>query len=76
MSPIQWKIKFQIIRELTNGIFGVNQIPLLRIEPNFDLSSTCQLPLAYKNTKVGERVLIVYCIVLIVTVYTIMYCKQ
>jgi len=29
-------------------------MPLLRIEPNFDLSSTCHLPVAYKNTKVGK----------------------
>ena len=29
-------------------------MPLLRIEPNFDLSSTCHLPVAYQNTKVGK----------------------
>ncbi|XP_077970650.1 ankyrin and armadillo repeat-containing protein-like isoform X1 [Styela clava] len=44
----------QIIRDLTVGIFALNQMPSLSFEPNFDSSTSCQLPLAYKNTTVGQ----------------------
>lgn len=44
----------QIVKELTNGIFVFNQTPTISLEPNFDLSSSCQIPPAYHDTRVGQ----------------------
>ena len=44
----------QIVRELTMGIFGLNQIPKIHLEANFDQSTTVQLPPAYQDTRVGQ----------------------
>ena len=44
----------QIIRELTIGIYVLNQIPSISLESNFDQSSTCQIPPAYQDTRVGQ----------------------
>ena len=44
----------QIVRELTLGIFGLNQVPKIHLEANFDQSSTVQLPPAYQDTRVGQ----------------------
>ncbi len=34
----------QLIRELTIGVYSLNAQPLLSLEANVDLTSTCQLP--------------------------------
>jgi hypothetical protein len=35
----------QLLRELTIGVYALNAQPLLSLEANFDLSSTCQIPI-------------------------------
>lgn len=52
--PLDYRVVHQIVRELTVGIYGFNQVPVISLEPNYDRSSTCQLPPAYCDTKVGE----------------------
>ncbi|KAM5279578.1 ankyrin and armadillo repeat-containing protein [Ctenodactylus gundi] len=44
----------QILRELTVGIYCLNQIPSISLEANFDQSSSCQLPPAYYDTRIGQ----------------------
>ena len=44
----------QIVKELTIGIFVFNQTPNISLEPNFDQSSSCQIPPAYQDTRVGQ----------------------
>ncbi|CAK6448076.1 unnamed protein product [Pipistrellus nathusii] len=44
----------QIIRELSVGIYCLNQIPGISLEANYDQSSTCQLPPAYFDTRIGQ----------------------
>uniref|UniRef100_A0A8C2VUH3 Ankyrin and armadillo repeat containing n=1 Tax=Chinchilla lanigera TaxID=34839 RepID=A0A8C2VUH3_CHILA len=44
----------QIIRELAVGIYCLNQIPSISLEANYDQSSSCQLPPAYFDTRVGQ----------------------
>ena len=44
----------QLIRELTLGIYGMNQMPVLHLEANVDQSTSCQLPPAYFDTRVGQ----------------------
>nr|CAB3221628.1 ankyrin and armadillo repeat-containing protein [Phallusia mammillata] len=54
MPDLEYRELHQIVRELTNGIYGGNQMPSLCLEPNFDRSSTCQIPVVYKDTRVGQ----------------------
>ncbi|KAM6175241.1 ankyrin and armadillo repeat-containing protein isoform 2-T2 [Erethizon dorsatum] len=44
----------QIIRELAFGIYCLNQIPSISLEANYDQSSSCQLPPAYFDTRIGQ----------------------
>ncbi|XP_075686042.1 ankyrin and armadillo repeat-containing protein isoform X2 [Rhinoderma darwinii] len=44
----------QILRELVVGIYCFNQVPSISLDPNFDCSTSCQLPPAYCDTKVGQ----------------------
>ena len=44
----------QIIRELTVGIYVLNQLPNIDLEANFDQSTSVQLPPAYQDTRVGN----------------------
>ncbi|XP_006147902.1 ankyrin and armadillo repeat-containing protein [Tupaia chinensis] len=44
----------QIIRELAVGIYCLNQIPSISLEANYDQSSSCHLPPAYYDTRVGQ----------------------
>ncbi|XP_063115501.1 ankyrin and armadillo repeat-containing protein isoform X2 [Cavia porcellus] len=44
----------QIIRELAVGIYCFNQIPSISLEANYDQSSSCQLPPAYFDTRIGQ----------------------
>ncbi|GAB1601052.1 hypothetical protein Ahia01_000383400 [Argonauta hians] len=54
IKPLDYREIHQMIRELTNGIYVLNQSPTISLETNFDLTSTCNLPPAYDNTKVGQ----------------------
>lgn len=44
----------QILRELTIGIYILNQHPILKLEANFDESTFCQIPPAYIDTRLGQ----------------------
>ena len=44
----------QIIRDLTIGIYVLNQLPMISLDANFDQSTSCQLPPAYHGTRVGN----------------------
>lgn len=36
------------------GIYLLNQTPTISLESNYDQTSTCKLPPAYENTKIGQ----------------------
>ncbi|XP_003801083.1 ankyrin and armadillo repeat-containing protein [Otolemur garnettii] len=44
----------QILRELAVGIYCLNQIPSISLEANYDQSSSCHLPPAYFDTRIGQ----------------------
>uniref|UniRef100_A0A4X2LDY1 Ankyrin and armadillo repeat containing n=1 Tax=Vombatus ursinus TaxID=29139 RepID=A0A4X2LDY1_VOMUR len=44
----------QILRELSVGIYCLNQIPSISLDINYDQSSCCQLPPAYFDTRIGQ----------------------
>ncbi|KAL6484349.1 hypothetical protein MHYP_G00063940 [Metynnis hypsauchen] len=52
--PLDYKVVHQIVRELTVGIYCFNQVPGISLQPNYDQSTSCQLPPAYCDTKVGQ----------------------
>ncbi|XP_030066239.1 ankyrin and armadillo repeat-containing protein [Microcaecilia unicolor] len=51
---INYREVHQMVRELTVGIYCLNQIPSICLDANYDLSTSCQLPLAYYDTRVGQ----------------------
>ena len=44
----------QIVRELTIGMYVCNQHPYLHFESNYDQSTSCQLPPAYMDSRLGQ----------------------
>ncbi|KAK6172108.1 hypothetical protein SNE40_018060 [Patella caerulea] len=54
VTPLDYREVHQIIRELINGIYVLNQTPTLSLEANFDQSTSCQLAPAYIDTKIGQ----------------------
>ncbi|KAM8934165.1 ankyrin and armadillo repeat-containing protein [Pelodytes ibericus] len=60
LSPVENEVRLdcrevhQIIRELTMGIFCFNQVPSISLDANYDCSTSCQLPPAYYDTRVGQ----------------------
>ncbi|CAM4742108.1 unnamed protein product [Rotaria magnacalcarata] len=44
----------QLLRELTIAVYSLNAQPTLSLEANFDLSSTCQIPTAFLDTRLGQ----------------------
>lgn len=54
VPPLDYREVHQIVRELTFGICVFNQTPSISLECNFDKSTTCQLPPAYIDTRVGQ----------------------
>ena len=54
VESIDMREVHQIVRELTYGIYVLNQVPTVSLEANFDLSTACQLPPAYQDTRVGQ----------------------
>uniref|UniRef100_A0A8C5QDV3 Ankyrin and armadillo repeat containing n=1 Tax=Leptobrachium leishanense TaxID=445787 RepID=A0A8C5QDV3_9ANUR len=60
LAPVDPDVKLdcrevhQIIRELTVGIYCFNQIPSISLDANYDCSTSCQLPPAYFDTRVGQ----------------------
>uniref|UniRef100_H2ZMU6 Ankyrin and armadillo repeat-containing protein n=1 Tax=Ciona savignyi TaxID=51511 RepID=H2ZMU6_CIOSA len=59
VQELEYRELHQIVRELTTGIFALNQMPWICFESNFDLSSSCQMPMVYKDTRVGQVLLAV-----------------
>ncbi|XP_052802485.1 ankyrin and armadillo repeat-containing protein-like isoform X4 [Mya arenaria] len=53
-QPLDYRELHQIVRELTMGLFVLNQTPTLSLQANFDQSTTCQLPPAYQDTRIGQ----------------------
>ncbi|XP_034353178.1 ankyrin and armadillo repeat-containing protein isoform X2 [Arvicanthis niloticus] len=53
-AHLDYREVHQILRELAIGIYCLNQIPSISLEANFDQSSSCQLPPAYYDTRVGQ----------------------
>ena len=53
-QPLDYRELHQIVRELIMGIFVLNQTPTLSLEANFDQSTSCQLPPAYQDTRIGQ----------------------
>ena len=44
----------QMLRDLTIGMYVLNQQPYLHLKANIDESSCCQMPPAYADTKIGQ----------------------
>nr|XP_020849203.1 ankyrin and armadillo repeat-containing protein isoform X3 [Phascolarctos cinereus] len=51
---LDYRVVHQILRELSVGIYCLNQIPSVTFEINYDQSSCCQLPPAYFDTRIGQ----------------------
>ncbi|KAM3916003.1 ankyrin and armadillo repeat-containing protein [Leptodactylus fuscus] len=60
LSPVESDVRLdycevhQILRELVVGIYCFNQVPSISLDANFDCSTSCQLPPAYYDTRVGQ----------------------
>ena len=53
-KPLELRELHQILRELVTGIYIFNQVPSLSLETNFDRSTSCQMPVCYHDTRVGQ----------------------
>ncbi|KAK7832197.1 hypothetical protein U0070_015344, partial [Myodes glareolus] len=53
-AQLDYREVHQILRELAVGIYCLNQIPSISLEANYDQSSSCQLPPAYYDTRIGQ----------------------
>uniref|UniRef100_A0A8D0KME5 Ankyrin and armadillo repeat containing n=1 Tax=Salvator merianae TaxID=96440 RepID=A0A8D0KME5_SALMN len=49
----------QMIRELAVGIYCLNQIPSISLDANYDQSTSCSLPPAYFDTRIGQMLIAV-----------------
>lgn len=54
IEPLELREMHQIVRELVMGIYVLNQTPSICLEANYDCSTTCQIPPAYYDTRVGQ----------------------
>ncbi|KAM4697814.1 ankyrin and armadillo repeat-containing protein [Rhinophrynus dorsalis] len=60
LAPVESDVKLdfrevhQILRELSIGIYCFNQVPSISLDANYDCSTSCQLPPAYYDTRVGQ----------------------
>ena len=54
INDLELREVHQVVRELVIGIYVLNQTPSIQLENNYDKSSTCQLPPAYCDTRVGQ----------------------
>lgn len=54
IPPIDYRELHTIVRELTYGIYVLHQTPLVSLEANYDQSTSCQLPPAYQDTRIGQ----------------------
>ncbi|ELU04066.1 hypothetical protein CAPTEDRAFT_159631 [Capitella teleta] len=54
VDPLDLREVHQVIKELTYGIYVLNQVPTIALEANFDQSTSVQIPPAYMDTRVGQ----------------------
>lgn len=54
VGDLEYREIHQILRELTIGMYVLNQHPYLQLEANFDESTSCQMPPGYIDTKLGQ----------------------
>ncbi|XP_077304819.1 ankyrin and armadillo repeat-containing protein [Lithobates pipiens] len=52
--PLDCREVHQILRELVFGIYCFHQVPSISLDANYDSSTSCQLPPAYFDTRVGQ----------------------
>nr|DBA20119.1 TPA: hypothetical protein GDO54_015849 [Pyxicephalus adspersus] len=52
--PMDYREVHQILRELVYGIYCFHQVPSISLDANYDSSTSCQLPPAYYDTRVGQ----------------------
>ncbi|XP_031749764.1 ankyrin and armadillo repeat-containing protein isoform X2 [Xenopus tropicalis] len=60
LAPVESEVRLdyrdvhQIIRELAVGIYCFNQVPSISLDANYDRSTSCNIPPAYCDTRVGQ----------------------
>lgn len=54
IDPLELREMHEIVRELVIGIFILNQTPSITLEANYDCSTSCQIPPAYHDTRIGQ----------------------
>ena len=54
LPSLDYRVLHQIVRDLTIGIYALNQHPNLVLDANFDESTSCTMPPAYIDTKLGQ----------------------
>ncbi|XP_076439158.1 ankyrin and armadillo repeat-containing protein-like [Babylonia areolata] len=54
VPPIDYRELHNLVRELTHGIYVMNQVPFIALDGNFDESTCCQIPPAYLDTRIGQ----------------------
>ena len=54
IEPLELREMHQIVRELVIGIYILNQTPSISLEANYDCSTSCQIPPAYFDTRIGQ----------------------
>ena len=54
IEPLELREMHQIVRELVIGIYILNQTPSITLEANYDCSTSCQIPPAYYDTRIGQ----------------------
>ena len=54
IEPLELREMHQIVRELVIGIYILNQTPSITLEANYDCSTSCQIPPAYFDTRIGQ----------------------
>ncbi|XP_025035644.2 ankyrin and armadillo repeat-containing protein isoform X3 [Pelodiscus sinensis] len=55
--PLDCKEIHQIVRELAVGLYCLNQVPSISLDANYDHSTSCQLPPAYFDTRIGQMLI-------------------
>ena len=54
IEPLELREMHEIVRELVTGIYILNQTPSITLEANYDCSTSCQIPPAYYDTRIGQ----------------------
>jgi len=54
IKPLKLREMHQIVCELVVGIYILNQTPSITLEANYDCSTSCQIPPAYNDTRIGQ----------------------